>query len=117
MANSEKSDEKDQLARARLTADPQPEVFLDANPKTLTEDGGTVRLTVSVTNVEGYIRPLLQVGGRLTRAMSRPALPLLMLRTYSAGTFRGTADWKSGTVPGGSYNVTVTVKTGRTDAN
>lgn len=110
MANPKKSGEEDQLARsisASAVGGHPVIITLLPFPRTLTEDGGTVRLTVTVqgefplgTSLKGDWSPETGTVDPITSPITADA----------TGKFTGTADWNIDAVPpGGRYNVRVTV--------
>lgn len=124
MANPKKPDEKDRLATARSVNDQEPppkntllspakakataKIILVPLPKTLTEDGGTIKLTVTVTDVQGSSGGLKGIWSADTGTVPTDRT-LIPEDPSSPGTFRGTEDWTIDTVPAGNFNATVTV--------
>ena len=116
MANTKKPDEKNQLARARSPDDPQPEVRVKADPKTLTEDGGKVTLTVTVKVPDPGSLTATDLRGKWTVDVGdTPPEETLFSEAPTGGqeskTFTGTATWNiNRTVPAGNYVASVEVR-------
>jgi hypothetical protein len=111
MTNTKKSDEKNVLAKTK-SADTEIDevaVTLIPFPKTIGDGGGTVRLTISVSNV-GAKTPLpLRCTWNAEAGEVWPDSG--QLGQDAPGTFSGTAEWKMEAAPaGGAYSVTASVK-------